>query len=43
MAVYSDRHGIFFKTKDKDLSLEEELFGHPEPMQFARLLKELGI
>jgi hypothetical protein len=41
-ALYSDRHGIFFKTK-KDLSLEEELVGKPHPTQFGRLLEELGV
>lgn len=43
LAVYSDRHSIFFKTRDKDLSLEEALAGRPEPTQFGRLLQELGI
>jgi transposase len=42
-AIYSDRHGIFFKTKDKELSLEEQLDGRRRPTQFARLLDELGI
>lgn len=43
LAIYSDRHGIFFKTKDKELSLEEQLLGRPQPTQFGRLLEELHI
>ncbi|HEY8678509.1 MAG TPA: ISNCY family transposase [Candidatus Dormibacteraeota bacterium] len=43
LAVYSDRHGIFFKTKDQRLTLEEELTARREPTQFGRLLEELGI
>jgi transposase len=43
LAVYSDRHGIFFKTKDKELTLEEALAGRREPTQFGRLLEELGV
>lgn len=43
MAIYSDRHGIFFKTRDKELTLEEALAGRQEPTQFGRLLHELGI
>jgi hypothetical protein len=43
LAVYSDRHAIFFKTKDKDLTLEEALAGRREPTQFGRLLEELGV
>jgi transposase len=43
LAVYSDRHGIFFKTKDKELSLEEQFDGRRQPTQFGRLLEELGI
>lgn len=43
LAIYSDRHGIFFKTKDKELSLEEALAGRREPTQFGRLLEELGV
>jgi hypothetical protein len=43
LAVYSDRHGIFFKTKDQPLTLAEELTGRREPTQFGRLLEELGI
>ena len=43
LAIYSDRHGIFFKTKSRELSLEEQLDGRRQPTQFARLLEELGI
>ena len=43
LAIYSDRHGIFFKTKSRELSLEEQLAGRRQPTQFARLLEELGI
>ena len=43
LAVYSDRHGIFFKTRDKELSLAEQLDGRRHPTQFGRLLEELGI
>jgi transposase len=42
-AVYSDRHGIFFKAKAKELTLDEALAGRAEPTQFARLLEELGV
>jgi len=43
LALYSDRHSIFFVTKKAALSLEEQLSDHPEPTQFGRLLGELGI
>src|SRR5260370_6967391 len=43
MVLYSDRHGIFVKSKASELSLEEQLAGHRQPTQFARLLKELGV
>jgi hypothetical protein len=43
LAVYSDRHGIFFKTRDRELSLEEQFDGRRQPTQFGRLLEELGI
>ncbi len=36
-------HGIFFKTKDKELTLEEALAGRREPTQFGRLLEEPGV
>jgi transposase len=43
LAVYSDRHGIFFKTGDRELTIEEALADRREPTQFGRLLEELGI
>jgi hypothetical protein len=43
LAIYSDRHGIFFKTKEKELTLEEALAGRRQPTQFGRLLEELGV
>jgi len=43
LAVYADRHSIFFKTPDKELSLEEQFDGRRHPTQFGRLLEELGI
>jgi len=43
LALYADHHAIFFKTKDKDLTLEEALAGRREPTQFGRLLEELGV
>jgi len=43
LAVYSDRHGIFFKTRDRELSLEEQFDGRHHPTQFGRLLEELGV
>jgi len=42
LAVYSDRHGIFFPTR-KELTIEEALADHREPTQFGRLLEELGV
>jgi hypothetical protein len=41
--VCADRHSIFFQTKDRDLSLEEQLEGTRTPTQFGRLLDELGV
>jgi transposase len=46
MAVYADRHSIFFQGKEEQLrklSLEEQLAAHREPTQFGRLLNELGV
>jgi transposase len=43
LAVYSDRHGIFFRTANHKLSLEEQFDGRRGPTQFGRLLEELGI
>lgn len=43
MAVYSDRHSIFWQTQDRELTLEEQLAGRRQPTQFGRLLQELGV
>jgi transposase len=43
MAVYSDHHSIFWQTKDKELTLEQQLEGRRQPTQFGRLLEELGV
>jgi len=46
MAVYADRHSIFYQGKEmrlRELSLEEQLAAHREPTQFGRLLNELGV
>src|SRR6266851_4863288 len=46
MAVYADRHSIFYQGKEmrlRDLSLEEQLAAQREPTQFGRLLNELGV
>jgi transposase len=46
MAVYADRHSIFYQGKEvqlRRLSLEEQLAGKREPTQFGRLLNELGV
>lgn len=46
MAVYADRHSIFYQAKEKSLeklSLEEQLAAQREPTQFGRLLSELGV
>ena len=43
LAMYSDRHGIFFRSPRERESLEEELLGQRQPTQFGRALKELGI
>lgn len=43
MAIYSDRHSIFFQTKDKSLSVQEQLEAREHPTQFGRLLEELGV
>jgi len=43
LAIYCDRHGIFFKTKDKEPSFEEQLEGRRQSTQFGRLLEELGV
>jgi len=43
LAIYSDKHGIFYRSPKEPLSLEEELRGERRPTQFGRLLKELEI
>jgi len=46
MAVYADRHSIFYQGKEtrlRDLSLEEQLAAQRDPTQFGRLLNELGV
>ena len=43
LALYSDRHGIFFRTPSRTESLDEQLDGRRQPTQFGRLLEELGI
>ena len=43
MAIYSDRHSIFWQTQDRELTLEEQLAGRRQPTQFGRLLQELGV
>jgi hypothetical protein len=43
MAVYSDHHSVFQMTKNKELTLEEQLAGRRRPTQFGRLLEELGV
>ncbi|HKV30800.1 MAG TPA: ISNCY family transposase [Candidatus Dormibacteraeota bacterium] len=43
LAIYADRHGIFFRTPNKELSLAEQFDGRQHPTQFGRLLEELGI
>ena len=41
LAMYSDRHGIFVKTRKQEPSLEEQLAGRRDPTQMGRLLDEL--
>jgi transposase len=43
LQVYHDQHGIFQVNLKKSLTLEEQLSGEPDPTQFGRLLKDLGI
>lgn len=43
VAVYSDRHGIFHRSKQTPLTLAEQLRGGPDPTQVGRALHELGI
>ena len=43
LAMYSDRHGIFVKTRKQEPSLEEQLAGRRHPTQMVRLLDELEV
>jgi hypothetical protein len=43
LAAYTDRHGIFRRTRNTHWSLEEQLQGTRTPTQVGRLLQELGI
>jgi len=43
LAIYSDRHGIFFRSPRVRESREEELLGTREPTQVGRALGELEI
>lgn len=43
IAVYTDHHGIFHRSKQTPLTLQEELRGGPDPTQVGRALAELGI
>lgn len=43
VAVYSDRHGIFYRDKRTPLTLDEQLRGGPDPTQVGRVLQELRI
>ncbi len=43
VAIYSDRHGIFHRTPQRPLTLQEQLAGKPAPTQVGRALHELGI
>lgn len=43
LSLYSDRHGIFMRSRKEPLSVEEELMGEEELTQFGRALKELEI
>lgn len=43
LAAYTDRHGIFRRSRTTRWSLEEQLHGTRTPTQVGRLLQELGI
>lgn len=43
LAVYRDRHGIFQRGKNRNLTIAEQLDDQPNYTQFGRLLKELHI
>ena len=42
LALYSDRHGIFWRSAKERESIEEELAGLRAPTQFGRAAAELG-
>jgi transposase len=42
-ALYHDRHGIFLRDPKTPWTRTEELAGVPDPTQFGRALRELGI
>jgi len=43
IAVYTDHHGIFHRSKQTPLTLQEQLRGGPDPTQVGRALAELSI
>jgi transposase len=43
LAAYTDRHGIFARSKRAPLTVEEQLRGNPPPTHVGRALQELGI
>jgi len=43
LALYRDRHGIFQRGKNRNLTIADQLENQPNHTQFGRLLKELGI
>ncbi|MEO8632949.1 MAG: ISNCY family transposase [Chloroflexota bacterium] len=43
LAVYSDRHGVFWRSPREREAIEEELLGQRQPTQFGRALAECGI
>ncbi len=43
LAAYTDRHGIFHRTRNSRWSLDEQFQGTRTPTQVGRLLQELGI
>jgi transposase len=43
LAVYTDHHGIFHRSKQTPLTLQEQLRGGPDPTQVGRTLAELSI
>lgn len=43
VAVYTDRHGIFVRSKQTPPTLQEQLRGGPDPTHVGRALTELGI